>query len=663
MSVDTYINILDGPCTDQITDPLIKYPFELDDFQKHAHYRILKEENVLITAHTGSGKTLIAELAIANCVKQTTEEFIRRAKEKHGAKCTYQRAEYKNSRTKVTITCRDHGDYLQGPYRHLIGKTHGCNKCLNTKTYTTDEWIRRAKEKHGAKCTYQKVKYKNRITKVMITCKTHGDFLTDPYTHLTSKTHGCKKCSEKHKFTTDEWIKKAQEVHKDRYDYSEVKYNGASKKVTIICSVHKNFEQYASNHLNGSNCPKCSGSHAYTTDEWIKMAKEVHGDKYNYSKVKYINSKTKVIIICQKHREYTQRPGYHLEGYGCNKCSGKPRYTTEDWIKKAKEVHGDKYDYSKVIYDKSDKKVTIVCFEHGNYEQKPKCHLSGQGCSRCAGTHKYTTEEWIKKAKEVHGDKYDYSKVKYINSATKITIICLKHKQFIQVPNHHLSGKGCIKCAKRYSYTTEEWIEFAKSMVDIEYDYSKVKYINRKTKITVICPRHKSFKIYTSEFMRIGGCSQCTSCTCCSLFKSLDDKCNYCKSGSPLYYKTKEWAVVEYLRKELPDNMFIHNKSVGRECTDGHLFPDIRYDCGHYQLIIEIDEFQHTSSSYSCDEARMYDIIAKLGQPCIFIRYNPDGKNSSNKELLKMVKKYLDIKEGVWDDHGLKTEYMFYSKP
>ena len=121
-------------------------------------------------------------------------------------------------------------------------------------------------------------------------------------------------------------------------------------------------------------------------------------------------------------------------------------------------------------------------------------------------------------------------------------------------------------------------------------------------------------------------------------------------------------SVVRYLSENLPNNEFIHNKSVGNDCNNGHLFPDIRFDCLHYQLIVEIDENKHRGASYSCDEQRTYDIVAKLGQPCIFIRYNPDHKNSDKNILLKKVIEHLDrdIFYSVWNEFGLLTEYMYY---
>jgi hypothetical protein len=137
------------------------------------------------------------------------------------------------------------------------------------------------------------------------------------------------------------------------------------------------------------------------------------------------------------------------------------------------------------------------------------------------------------------------------------------------------------------------------------------------------------------------------------------------------HQKIKELAVVKFLKDNLPNNDFIHNKSVGTSCTNGHLFPDILFDCIQYFLIVEIDEFRHRNKAYDCEQKRMHDVLAKLGLPCIFIRYNPDNKNSDKNVLLEKVKEYLNIEsvtshlnlevdDGYFCKGGLKTEYLFY---
>lgn len=193
------------------------------------------------------------------------------------------------------------------------------------------------------------------------------------------------------------------------------------------------------------------------TEEFVKIAKENHDNFYDYSKVEYINRRTKVCIICPIHGEFWQAPSKHLSGQGCPKCGKikmwdkRGRCLTNEFIEKAREIHNDKYDYSKVEYVKSNEKVCIICPIHGEFWQTPNKHLAKRGCPECKNNKLKTlkssnTDEFIEKARRVHGNKYDYSKVEYVNNSTKICIICPEHGEFWQTPNNHLRGKGCYQC-------------------------------------------------------------------------------------------------------------------------------------------------------------------------------------------------------------------------
>lgn len=189
-----------------------------------------------------------------------------------------------------------------------------------------------------------------------------------------------------------------------------------------------------------------------TTEEFIERAKKTHGSKYDYSKVMYIDANTKVCIVCPEHGEFWQNPMSHLSGVGCRACgylkNRKERVkTTGDFINQAREVHKDKYDYSKVDYKGAHEKVCIICPEHGEFWQTAYSHIQGKGCSKCSHrSYKYTTDEFVNEAKKIHGDKYDYSKVNYKNNQTKVCIICPEHGEFWQTPNKHLIGEGCPNC-------------------------------------------------------------------------------------------------------------------------------------------------------------------------------------------------------------------------
>ena len=259
---------------------------------------------------------------------------------------------------------------------------------------------------------------------------------------------------------TEEFIEKAKKVHGDKYDYSKVEYINSYTKVCIICPEHGEFWQSPKCHLIGRGCSLCSKNKKLTTETFIEKSRKVHGDKYDYSKTEYVNNHTKVCIICPEHGEFWQRPQSHMDGHGCVKCYAKDcadrcSSTTKEFIEKAREVHGDKYDYSKVNYINSYTKVCIICPKHGEFWQEPKWHLKGGGCKECSLEHKSKTQskgiDWfITKAREVHGDKYDYSKVNYINKETKVCIICPKHGEFWQSPKNHLDGYGCSICGSSH---------------------------------------------------------------------------------------------------------------------------------------------------------------------------------------------------------------------
>lgn len=179
---------------------------------------------------------------------------------------------------------------------------------------------------------------------------------------------------------------------------------------------------------------------------------KIHNNMYDYSKAIYTKSRGKLLIICPEHGEFTKTPETHLKGEGCPKCSAqvkadKLRFTKKDFIIKAKKVHGNKYDYSKVIYKQNKQPVIIICKLHGEFEQIPHNHTQGSGCTKCRDVSLTDNKEiFISKAKTIHGDIYSYNKVVYTKSWNKVIITCPACGDFEQTPNNHLSGKGCKNC-------------------------------------------------------------------------------------------------------------------------------------------------------------------------------------------------------------------------
>lgn len=274
------------------------------------------------------------------------------------------------------------------------------------KKTTQEEFIEKLKEKYGNDYDYSHVKYVGNKKKVCLVCKKHGEFWKRPDNLLSEGYHGCQKCSYEKRatnaaMTTEEFIEKARKVHGDKYDYSKAKYKNGHEKVVIVCPKHGEFKQKPNSHLTGQGCPKCfyerqgiiaRDRNLFTRDKFIEKARKTHGDKYDYSKVAYFDSLTKVVIVCPKHGEFKQSPSNHLAGHGCPKCSSEKTaeqntFTTQEFIERVRKVHGDKYDYSKVIYLKAKKKVCIICPEHGEFLQTPDSHLRGAGCPKCNKSH------------------------------------------------------------------------------------------------------------------------------------------------------------------------------------------------------------------------------------------------------------------------------------
>jgi very-short-patch-repair endonuclease len=194
---------------------------------------------------------------------------------------------------------------------------------------------------------------------------------------------------------------------------------------------------------------------------FIEKARAIHGDKYDYSKIIYKNAKTKITIVCKEHGDFQQIPSNHLSGFNCQKCANNGKMNTEQYVKRAIVVHENKYDYSKVNYINADTKITIICKEHGEFEQIPDFHLNRKcGCPKCANNVTLTTTEFIDRACKNHGSTYDYSQVEYVNNRTHISIICKEHGQFTQTPTRHLAGDGCPHCINK---TEHKFLEILKT--------------------------------------------------------------------------------------------------------------------------------------------------------------------------------------------------------
>jgi hypothetical protein len=289
---------------------------------------------------------------------------------------------------------------------------------------------------------------------------------------------------------TKEFIDKAIEVHGDKYDYSKVEYKKCEQKVIINCYEHGDFEQTPKNHLQKKGCKKCGlltqiNKQRKTTEIFIKEAIKVHGNIFDYSKTEYTTNKNNITVICKSHGLFNTNPKNHLNGHGCKKCGINKvimlkTKTNNQFILEAQLVHKNKYNYAKTNYTNCDIEICITCPIHGDFFQKPSSHLNNGGCNKCGidvTTFKNSLlqDEFINKVIEIHGNKYDYSKVIYTNINSKLCIICPKHGEFIQTANMHKNGKnGCPNCSNRgYSNQQIQWLNFIQSKENISIQHAE----------------------------------------------------------------------------------------------------------------------------------------------------------------------------------------------
>ncbi len=270
------------------------------------------------------------------------------------------------------------------------------------------------------------------------------------------------------KSSTQKFIDKSKAIHGDKYSYEKSLYSVNHVKVIITCEVHGDFTQTPNSHLYGRGCPRCgkesaSALRSVSLQTFLKRAKKVHGDKYDYSLINssnYSGVSSKCHIICKKHGKFEQVGSSHLIGHSCERCSYEDRgkgLTTplEDVLSRFRSVHGDRFEYDLSSYSKTKAKMRIKCPTHGWFEQLVDGHAAGKGCAKCyressikrLSSQKSNTKEFLEKAKAVHGSTYIYSKSEYVLNNLPLIITCPHHGDFLQRPNGHLLGAGCPVCA------------------------------------------------------------------------------------------------------------------------------------------------------------------------------------------------------------------------
>lgn len=254
-----------------------------------------------------------------------------------------------------------------------------------------------------------------------------------------------------------------------------------------------------------------------TNEEFIKKVKNTHGTKYVYIKTNYINSSTKVIITCNIHGDFLQLPLDHLKTYGCAKCSNCVKKiirtkSKNQFIIDAINKHKDRYGYLKVDYISSTVKIVITCKKHGDFKQRPSCHLSGKGCPTCSfETFRYTNLQFIEKSNIIHNNKYNYSNTNYTIGKNKVIIICPIHGSFEKIASSHLGGFGCNRCSwDKYRKSSKQFIAESINLHGNKYDYHSTKYLNKRLKVIINCKEHGNFSQTPNNHLAGNGCPKCS---------------------------------------------------------------------------------------------------------------------------------------------------------
>lgn len=485
-----------------------------------------------------------------NAQKQrySTKDFIEKAKLAIGEHYDFSNTVYVGSKTKVLIACRIHGEFKARP-AVLLYQKRGCPDCMKeTKgdklRLNLSELERRLVSLHPT-ISFDLSGYKNNRTKIKCECSKHGIW------HATSSNlsrgRGCPSCgleknAKSRALSSTEWIKKARAVHGMRYRYHLVEYKNAKTLVKILCRKHGVFECRPGNHVSlGRGCPNCAGVQSSAGKrrpgksigqvEFIKrVSKHPDAQTLDFSKSVYKAGYENVTVRCKIHGEFQVSPSNLFNGSGCPDCGRekakvKRQLPLKEFVRRARQHYGTKYDYSETTLDSLYGYVSVTCREHGAWMVLASNHVIGKsGCPVCAKMkfgkrqkekNTKTTEEFIARSEKIHGLRYDYSQTEYVHVNKNLTIKCREHGPFNQRASSHLAGKGCPECGKieragKQILSAEVLIERFREAHGKRYDYSEVKYLGLTKKVKILCPEHGEFYQAPRTHLERKGCPECS---------------------------------------------------------------------------------------------------------------------------------------------------------
>jgi very-short-patch-repair endonuclease len=482
--------------------------------------------------------------------RKTNDEFIKEVNLVHQDKYDYSLVEYKSNKTNIKIICRNHGVFEQTPKSHLKGS--GCIKCIIRKSkYNKEDIQRKLKELHGEKFEYPDFEFNSLEDNIILICKKHGESKKSIKEHL---KYGCNKCyyeviGDNRRLGAQEFIDKSNKKHSNKFDYSKILELPKNKIVEILCQKHGSFFQKYNNHLSGNGCPKCKSSkgeimienylkensinfytqHIFNDCRYINPLKfdfylydfniciEFDGTQHYakdtnesifYDESTKIRDKIKT-EYCKNNNIKLIRIKYHsIKNIDSilNKILKKEEVLTmekkkEFFIKKAIELWGYKYDYSKVDY--VDYKTPVKIGYKGLwYTQTPNKHLQGKKIE-CQES-RMTNDNFIILSKKVWGDRFDYSECEYLGNIVKVKLFDkIRGKWIEQVPKSHLKGFEVVKLTKEDYKTECDFIH------EYKYEYNLDNYKGLNTFLDIICKEHGEFKLKAVTHIYGTCCPKC----------------------------------------------------------------------------------------------------------------------------------------------------------
>lgn len=274
-----------------------------------------------------------------------------------------------------------------------------------TRRMTQEEFVAKAMSIHGDRYSYEQSVFVRSNVKLTVICRIHGPFQISSNNLFFGK--GCPTCAKEKRGSSKSataaatFIARATAIHKGRYGYDKVIYVAAKKPIVVTCESHGDFTTTPDKHLRGSGCQQCAdmqrvAAKRHNQDDFVRLSRIKHGDRYSYEQAVYVDSAEPVEIICPEHGAFWQAPNGHTQGRGCPRCgkeaaADKLRIGTEEFTSRAKAVHNGFYDYSETCVTNLNDKVRIICPVHGLFWQQANAHARGNGCPSCA--HSVSTPE------------------------------------------------------------------------------------------------------------------------------------------------------------------------------------------------------------------------------------------------------------------------------